>query len=183
MKYILILLLSVNTVFGGSSSGDNCYWNTFDAEYNNALYLNSSKNIICNNFEFINNNITEYCRTHPTNNIMKSLPKIYINRGKYCNWGDLDNIRDINNILFEDYLNPICLMCNNIFNNIHKFNFSDQSYINNSVSICNSISIGETEGNDYTMLILFSIIGTIMVIILILFLYFACKKGEDSHKC
>ncbi len=182
MKYILILLLSVNTVFGRDSY--YCHWNKFDTEYTNALYLNSSINIICNNFEFINNNsitnnITEYCRIHPTNNIMKSLPKNYIERDTYCDWDDLHNIRDINNILFEDYLSPICLMCNNIFNYIHKFNFSEQSYINNSVSICNSIDGPKKQLPTYIIAIIITIVSIMILIPPSLALYIGyCPKRK-----
>jgi hypothetical protein len=180
MKYILILLLSVNIVLGGFT---RCRWDKFDAVYNNVLYLNSSINIICNNFEFINNNsiinnITKYCRTHPTNNIMESLPKNNINRNTYCDLDDLRNIRNINNVLFEDYLSPICLMCNNIFNNIHKFNFSDQSYINNSVSICNSIDGPKKTLPTYVIAIIITIVS-IMILIppsLALYIVFCPKK-------
>ena len=178
MKYILILLLSVNTVFGRGSY--YCLWDKFDAEYNNVLHLNSSINIICNNFEFINNNsiinnnnITKYCRTHPTNNIMKLLPKINKERGTYCDWDDLRNIRNINNVLYKDYINPICLMCNNISNNIYKFNLIDQSYINNGVSICNSL---KKKSKSYIIIIIFSISYTNYILILLILLYHEALK-------
>ena len=191
MKYILTFLLSVNIVLGGGSY--YCNWDKFDAEYNKALYLNSSINIICKNFEFINNNnsiinnnnsiinnnnITNYCRTHPTNNIMKSLPKNNKDRDTYCDWDDLRNIRNINNVLYKDYINPICLMCNNISNNIYKFNLIDQSYINNGVSICNSL---KKKSKSYIIIIIFSIGPLVILPIFLFFLFFYIMKRSKEY--
>jgi len=93
---------------------------------------------------------------------MNRLPVIPYPRDRYCKIMDISVISYVNDVLLNNYLYPICKKVN-----INEYNITDQIYIKNSISICNSFSDWFND-NDFEPILIFPIVIGVVGFIFIL---------------